>query len=173
MLGIRSDEIRYIAQDFVCNADGEFDLTLYMAILSDDVIQHLNSQLQYGETQNSVTVSAHHPDFSLITHFKVKGGSPTDGMTMFINSGTLLHISWPGVTRMFARIRIMENTSLEILSDMLADDIQNGNSISDVDEPERNQSFRPWSDDEESFADLNNHHSSSSSATSEQRIYIE
>ena len=77
---------------------------------------------------------------------------------------TSLRIFWDGVTRIFARIRIMQ-APLEGLRDMLTDDIENGHSVSDVEDPDQNQSFRPWSDEEDS-EDLTSENSGTSSENS-------
>jgi hypothetical protein len=42
----------------------------------------------------------------------------------------------------------MDLTLPETMIEMLQDCIRNGHSMSDVEEPERNQSFRPWSESE-------------------------
>jgi hypothetical protein len=47
----------------------------------------------------------------------------------------------------------MESTNLDSMMIMLQDDIESGHSRSDVENPETNQSFRPWSDEEISETD--------------------
>ncbi len=60
---------------------------------------------------------------------------------------------WPGVTRAFVRLRIMATTAPDTMIAMLRDEIDGGHSKSDVENFETNQSFCPWSDEEDSGAE--------------------
>ena len=47
----------------------------------------------------------------------------------------------------------MQSITQDSMLNMLRDDIESGHSRSDVENPETNQSFRPWSDEEDSETD--------------------
>ena len=146
-------DIGYLATDFMWNAESEFRLNFHNQIIPENIVLGFNQHLQYRGYAGFVMASAQHTGYSLIVHCKPKRGSPTADMPQLRINGTELHISWPGVTRIFVRVRIMEATTLDDLTAILMDDIGSGHSVSDVDDPDRNQSFKPWSDEEDSYTD--------------------
>ena len=82
-----------------------------------------------------------------------KQGDPSHPLDISLESTANIVLIWPGVTRVFARVRIMEATTAEELKYMVIDDIESRHGTSDVEHPESNQSFRPWSDEEDSETD--------------------
>ena len=85
-----------------------------------------------------------------LVHCRCMQGSPVQRVRVEFENGTQLIVHWPGVTRIFARVRIIESTEPDNMMAMLRDDIEGGHSVSDVENPEENQSRRPWSDEEDS-----------------------
>ena len=108
----------------------------------------------------------HSNQISVLVHLKCKQGNPVQSVSARFESSTRLSVLWPGVTRIFARVRIIETTNPDDMMAMLRDDIEGGHSVSDVENPEENQSRRPWSDDETSDADSADNTDNHSNATS-------
>ncbi len=71
-------------------------------------------------------------------------------MSAEFESPTRLSVRWPGVTRIFARVRIAAPTDTESMTSQLRSDIEEGYSVSDIEKPDENQSRRPLSDGEDS-----------------------
>jgi hypothetical protein len=149
----------YLAQDNLSNAAGNFTITLQSCLLRQDWVSDINQGLNNERIgagvaavyQNTITDSG----YAVIIHCTCKLGIPQGDLTLHFESVTNLRISWPGVSRIFIRTRIMENTTLDVLMDMLRDDIRSRHSVSDVENPEMDQSFRPWSDQDDSETDTN------------------
>jgi hypothetical protein len=145
------DSDQYITQDMNWNSvNSVFDLVLHTQILSDSNVNDINRLFSFESSGNAEIGTAQTADKCVIVHCKCKEGLPTDRIDLRFDSGTALRVAWPGVTRVYVRIRIMSSTSLPTMMDMLEDDIENRYSVSDVEYPEQNQSFRPWSDDDDS-----------------------
>jgi hypothetical protein len=145
---------RYLTQDFSWNAeDGHFVFTLHSDILPHDWLMQLNQTVGYECVEDSTTAKFHLPQISVIVHCRCKQGLPTGNLFASFESGNRLTVYWPGITRIFVRVRIMETATLDNIISMLQDDIESGHSKSDVEDPETNQSFRPWSDEEDSEPD--------------------
>ena len=144
-------EFVYLTQDFSWNAhDDRFLLTLHSEILPSDLVQQLNQSVQYEDIRNGTIAIFQHQQLSAIVFCRCKAGHPTGGLAARFEDASRLLLTWPGVLRAFVRVRIMESTTAENMTVMLLDDLEGGHSLSDVDDPEQDQSFRPWSDDEES-----------------------
>ena len=150
MTAVNENE-EYITQDMSWNsANSIFDLVLHTSLLSERQTEHINGQLSYDSKDNAEIASAEVADTSVIIHCKCKKGAPTGRIGVRFESGASLRVTWPGVSRIFVRIRIMHDTPLTTMMDMLEDDIENRHSVSDVEYPDQDQSFRPWSDEEDS-----------------------
>jgi hypothetical protein len=145
---------QYLAQDFAWNAeDGHFLLTLHSDSLPHEFLLALNQTVEYECVQGITTATFHLPQFSAVVHCKCKQGHPTGNLAANFEVGNRLTVHWPGATRIFARVRIMDAATPDNMISMLLDDIESGHSRSDVESPETNQSFRPWSDEEDSETD--------------------
>jgi hypothetical protein len=142
---------RYVAQDFSWNSrDGNFRLNLCQNIFNGHAISEVNQHLLLNVAGANAMASLQTPQLSVIIHCKCKKGKPTRNFSVRFHDGIHLTVQWEGVTRLFARVRIMESVTMEGLRNILADDIENRHSISDVDEDaDDNHCFRPWSDDED------------------------
>ena len=148
------ESLAYLTQDLSWNAeDNTFDLELHSDVLPSDTIHPLNQSVRYERDGDAVVSIFFLPQFTAIVHCKCKQGHPTGDITTRFESGDHLSVHWPGVTRAFIRVRIMATTAPDNMIAMLRDDIEGGHSTSDVEHPESNQSFRPWSDEEDSETD--------------------
>ena len=149
----------YLAQDNLSNTADIFAVTMQSFILHQDWIAEINENLRYERIGGGVAAlyqnTATDPGYAVLVHCTCKLGIPQGDPTVAFESVTSLRISWPGVRRIFIRTRIMENTTLDILMDMSRDDIGSRHSVSDVENPETDQSFRPWSDQDDSETDTN------------------
>ena len=144
-------DFNYLTQDFSWNADdSRFILTMHSGILPLDLIPELNQAVRYEEVQNGTLAIFQHPRISALVLCRCKAGHPTEGIAARFEDATRLLLTWPGVLRAFVRVRIMETTTPENMMDMLRDDIEGRYSLSDVENADQNQSFRPWSDEEDS-----------------------
>ncbi len=83
------------------------------------------------------------PQVSIVLHCKCKLGCPTGELKVDIEPAARIKVHWPGVSRIFVRVQIMESTPTETMLHMLQDDIESGHSKSDTDRPEANQSTLP------------------------------
>ena len=144
----------YLAQDNMSNAADLFAVTLQSGILQPEIVPEINSSLRYETVGNGVAALCHNasraPDVAVLIHCTCKLGEVRGDLEVMFDSATNIRISWPGVSRVFTRIRIMESTTVDVLMDMLQDDIRSRHSVSDVENPETDQSFRPWSDQDDS-----------------------
>ncbi len=146
--------IAYLTQDLSWNAEDHiFSLDLHSDVLPHDSVHPLNQSVRYESDGDAVMSIFSLPQISAIIHFRCKRGNPTGDIAARFESGDHLSVHWPGVTRAFVRVRIMAATAPDTMIAMLRDDIEGGHSTSDVEHPETNQSFRPWSDEEDSGAD--------------------
>ncbi len=149
--------MRYVAQDVHCNGMDQFVISLHSNILPPDSIAAINDSLTYETISTGVVAAAQEttttPSIAALVHCTCKHGEPEDSINVSFQGGTSLLISWTGARRIFVRVRIMELTTVNVLMDMLRDDIQSGHSVSDVENPDSNQSFRPWSDQDDSETD--------------------
>jgi hypothetical protein len=145
--------MRYVAQDVLCNGVDEFVVTLHSSIMPPDSIPAINESLRYETISTGIIAVAQEANIAVLVHCKCKHGAPEENIKVGFQGGTSLHISWTGARRIFIRVRIMESTTINVLMDMLSDDIQSGHSVSDVENPDINQSFRPWSDQDDSETD--------------------
>jgi hypothetical protein len=144
-------EFVYLTQDFCWSSDeGRFLLTLHSETFALDIVQALNQSMRYEDLRNGKAASSQHHETNVLVFCTCKLGNPSGELEIRFQDTTNLIVSWPGVSRVFVRVRIMESTTAENMTVMLLDDIEGGHSLSDVDQPERNRSFRPWSDDENS-----------------------
>ena len=147
-------DFQYLAQDFAWNAeDSHFILSLHSDTLPHDWLLPLNQTVAYVCVEGIATATFQLPHISALVHCKCKQGHPTGDISASFESGNRLTVHWPGVTRIFARVRIMQSITQDSMLNMLRDDIESGHSRSDVESPETNQSFRPWSDEEDSETD--------------------
>ena len=146
---------RYLAQDNIWNGNGEFTLVVDLNFVASGDLHDLNKNMQYERVSNEITGTTRisTPEISAIIHCKCKKGIPSDNVQIIFSNCNTLHVIWPGVTRIFVCIRIMEAICPNVLYNMLMDDLDSGHSLSDVEMPERNQSYRPWSDDDDSETD--------------------
>jgi hypothetical protein len=153
--------IRYVAQDKNLNGRGLYSFDLPSDLLDTCDIYDINTNITYEDIEGGVTgkFSIHSPDLSAIIHCKCKTGTPTSCLTLRFLSNRQVEVSWSGVTRIFIRIRIIESTPTQTLINMLLDDLRSGYSLSDVEDPDIDQSFRPWSDDDDSENDTIHDHS--------------
>ena len=142
----------YLTQDFAWNADnGQFDLALHSDMLPLHLAAPLMQSLRYEQNGENIMVAILSiPQITMILHCKCKKGSPEGGLVVAIETAARIKLHWPGVSRVFVRVRIMESTAAETMLMMLQDDIEGGHSKSDTESPEANQSSRPWSDEEDS-----------------------
>jgi hypothetical protein len=145
--------MRYLAQDVLCNGAGQFVISLHSIIFPPDLIPAINDSLRYETISTGVLAVAQETNVAVLVHCKCKHGVPEESIKVGFQGGTSLHVSWTGARRIFVRVRIMESTTINVLMDMLRDDIQSGHSVSDVENPDSNQSFRPWSDQDDSETD--------------------
>ena len=159
------ENIQYLSQDISWNGNGEYHLTLDASFLSEEIAIGLNEHWEYVSAETMSVATAQHSNISTIIHCSCKQGSPADSMRLRICSGGVVHITWPGVTRIFVRIRIMEAIPLQTMRNILIDDIESGHSVSDVEAPDANQSFRPWSDQDDSETVTASEHCSSRSSS--------
>ena len=144
----------YLTQDFSWNAeDSIFALELHSDVLPHDSFHPLNQSVRYERDGTAVISIFSLPQITAIIHCKYKRGNPIGDIAIRFESGDHLSVHWPGVSRAFVRVRIMATTSPDNMISMLRDDIESGHSTSDVEHPETNQSFRPWSDEEDSEAE--------------------
>jgi hypothetical protein len=149
-----SDTFQYLAQDFSWNDDTcVFELNFHSDMIPAAILGPTNSSIRFEPFNNGVIAIFQQPQLSAVVHCRCKVGHPVGELGVRFESGTRLVVHWPGVTRIFARVRIME-LAPENLIDSLQDCILSGHSVSDVDNPEQNSSFRPWSDDEDSDTGL-------------------
>ena len=145
------EEFRYLTQDFSWNAvDSRFILPLHSDVFSPASVPESFADVQYQSDGNAEVAIFQSPQMSALAHFKCKQGSPLQQIRVKFEGGTRLSVQWAGVTRIFARVRIMESTDPDNMLAMLRDDIEGEHSLSDVENPEENQSRRPWSDEEDS-----------------------
>ncbi len=148
------ESLRYLTQDFSWNAeDGRFPLALHTDIFPLELLSPLNQSAQYEYDGPTVIAILSIPQFSVLVHCKCKQGDPSQPLDISLENTAKIVLIWPGVTRVFARVRIMEATTAEELKYMVIDDIESRHGTSDVEQPESNQSFRPWSDEEDSETD--------------------
>jgi hypothetical protein len=148
------EDLTYLTQDLSWNSeDSLFVLELHSNVLPHDSVQTLNQSVRYEHDGDAVISIFFLPQITAIVHCKCKQGRPTADLAVAFDRGDRLSVHWPGVTRTFVRIRIMATTSPNTMIAMLRDDIESMHSMSDVEHPETNQSFRPWSDEEDSEAD--------------------
>jgi hypothetical protein len=154
------EDFRYLTQDFCWNAhDSRFELQLHSNVFFPDAIDALG-EARYDLDGEAKWAIFHGPQMSAIVHCTCKEGNPNQQITVQFESETSLCIRWPGVTRIFARVRIMESSDNDDnMVAMLQDDIEGGHSVSDVENPHQNQSRRPWSDEEDSETDTLNEES--------------
>ena len=152
--------MRYVAQDVHCSGMDQFVLSLHSNIVAPDLIPVLNGSLRYETMYSGVVAVAQEmnttPSIAVLVHCKCKHGEPEEHIKICFQSGATLLVSWTGARRVFFRVRIMESTTIDVLMDMLRDDIQSGYSVSDVENPDSNYSFRPWSDQDDSETDTLN-----------------
>ena len=146
---------RYLAQDISLNGDSHFHLLLHSCLMQDEVIHDLSARITYDRTDLVTTAKAflETPQLSTIIHCTCKLGIPNGDLEVRFLAGDNIHVHWNGVRRIFVRVRMIESTTLAVLTAMLQDDIDSGHSISDIENPEQNQSFRPWSDQDDSETD--------------------
>ena len=149
--------MRYLAQDILCNGQDQFNMMLQSDMLPAQIVQDVNDSMRIEVVETGVLASTQNvdvePSVAVLVHCKCKLGEPSDSLRVHFENSTSLQILWPGVRRIFVRVRIMETTTVEILTDMLLDDIRSRHSISDVENPDIDQSFRPWSDQDDSETD--------------------
>ena len=148
------ESFHYLTQDFCWNAsDNYFVLNLHTNVFSPHDIEPLLDHIEYRQDGDAEIAIFHNSDKSVVIHCKCKGGIPLQRISVDVESQTRLSVRWPGVTRIFARVRIVGPTDPDTMISMLRDDIDGGYSVSDVDNPEENQSHRPFSDGEDSETD--------------------
>ena len=141
--------MQYLAQDFSWNSrDNFFQLLLHQNILATEVLDAINQSFGYNVRGNLAEASTEIANFSIIVLCRCKKGRPEGIFSVRLERGDKILVEWPGVSRMFVRVRIMESVSLNGLKSMLIDDMESQYSVSDSEIAEENQSFRPWSDDE-------------------------
>ena len=142
---------QYLAQDFSWNSrDSDFILPLHYSAFRPGSIENINRKVQYQKDGDSWIAIFQHQSLSALVHCKCKKGTPTQDLAVRFESETSVRVQWPDVTRLFARVRLMDTDDLDNFQNMLQDDIEGGYSLSDVDRPEENQSRRPWSDEDDS-----------------------
>ena len=152
---------QYLAEDFLCNGENEFNATLHTDLLDSEIFTEINESFRIETDDFGVFAMAQtanrDPAIAVVVHCKCKMGDggvePERAIDIRFSSGTRLHVTWPGVRRLFVRVRIMETATPAVLMDMVHDDIQSGHSVSDVENPETDQSVRPWSDGDDSETD--------------------
>jgi hypothetical protein len=145
-----SDTFEYLAQDFSWNdANGAFVLNLHSEVIPAAMIDTINASIRYEPFSNGVLAIFQQLELSAVVHCRCKLGDPVGDPTVRFEGGTRLAVHWPGVARIFVRVRIMDLT-IDNLIESLQDCILSGHSVSDVEDPDQNQSFRPWSEDEDS-----------------------
>ena len=151
--------VSYLAQDNMTNSNttnaaDNFAMTLQSCILHRVPSDEINQKLRYEDVGGGVAAiyqnTAAIPSIVVLIHCRCKLGIPHGNPKVVLESVTSLRIIWPGARRIFIRTRIMENTTFDVLMDMLRDDIRSRHSVSDVEHPETDQSFRPWSDHDDS-----------------------
>ena len=148
------ETLAYLTQDLSWNAeDSTFALELHSDVLPHDSLHLLNQSVRYERDGDAVMSIFSLPQMTAIIHCRCKRGNPSGEIAARFERGDRLSVHWPGVTRAFVRVRIMAKTAPDNMIIMLRDDIEGGHSTSDVENPETNQSFRPWSDEEDSEAD--------------------
>jgi hypothetical protein len=141
----------YLAQDFSWNnANGAFVLNLHSEVIPAAMIDTINASIRYEPFSNGVLAIFQQLELSAVVHCRCKLGDPVGDPTVRFEGGTRLAVHWPGVARIFVRVRIMDLATPANLMDSLQDCILSGHSVSDVEDPDQNQSFRPWSEDEDS-----------------------
>ena len=149
--------MRYLAQDFLCNGLDQFIITVQSRILPIEAITDVNASLRYESFDNGVLATARiensSPAIAVVIHFKPKIGEASENIDAIFLDQNRFQIAWKGIRRLFVRVRIMETTTVEALTQMLRDDIQSGHSISDIEDPDIDHSFRPWSDQDDSETD--------------------
>ncbi len=144
------DTFEYLAQDFSWNNDtGAFVLSLHSEKIPAAMIDPMNRSIRFEPFSNGVLAIFQQPQLSAAVHCRCKVGDPIGDLVVRFEGGTRLVVLWPGVSRIFVRVRIMDLPP-ENLIDSLQDCILSQHSVSDVENPDQNQSFRPWSDDEDS-----------------------
>jgi hypothetical protein len=149
---------RYLAEDLSWNDESSmFALNLHSDVIPAELIDSLNESIRYELFNNGVIAVFQQPQLSAIIYCRCKVGDPVGELAVRFDSGARLEVQWPGVNRIFVRVRIMDLTLPETMIEMLQDCIRNGHSMSDVEEPERNQSFRPWSESEEDSNSSDSH----------------
>jgi hypothetical protein len=145
---------RYLAQDFSWTSHcSRFRLTLHSNLVSSDSFVEFNKSVHYEPAWNGILAIFQVPQFSALVFCRSKDGQPTALVDVQFESSMHLTVIWPGVSRAFFRVRIIEDMAGESVATLLSDDIESGHSLSDVENPEQNQSFRPWSDDDVSETD--------------------
>lgn len=144
-------DFRYLTQDFSWNSiDSRFILPLHSDVFFPDSVPESFSDVKYEHDGDAEIAIFQDPQISALIYVKSKQGSPLQDVKVRFENGSRLSVHWPGVTRIFARVRILESTDPDNMIVMLRDDIEGGYSMSDVETPEENQSRRPWSDEEDS-----------------------
>ncbi len=142
--------IEYLAQDFSWNQENSvFTLNLHSELISATMLDPMNGSIRYEPYCNGVLAIFQQPQLSAVVHCRCKMGEPVGDLVVRFEGGATLLVQWPGVTRIFVRVRIM-GVAPENLIEMLRDCIFSGHSVSDSENPDQNQSFRPWSEDENS-----------------------
>lgn len=148
MLEAQEDCFQYLTQDFCWNAsDGNFVLSLHADVFTPADVP---SDIQYQRDANAEIAIFQSPYKSAIVHCRCKQGNATQDLRVRFESATRLSLSWPGVTRIFARVRIMDPTDTDSIISILRGEVEGGFSPSDVEHPDENQSHRPWSDQDDS-----------------------
>jgi hypothetical protein len=117
--------MHYLTQDFSWNADdGHYDLVLHSEVLLQQLIGPLMQSARYEKDGDKVMVAIFCiPQISMILHCKCKQGSPTGSLDIIIKEARRIDLIWPGVSRIFVRVRIMESTTTETMLNMLRDPI--------------------------------------------------
>lgn len=153
------EDFRCLTQDFCWNAhDSRFVLPLHSDVFYANAIE-VKHELD-GDARLAIFQG---PELSAVVYCTYKEGIPSKQFTARFESATSLYIDWPGVTRIFARVRIIESTENANMVAILHDDIEGGHS--DVEDPHLDQSRNPWSDQEDSETDTWSRNQDSKTAT--------
>ena len=145
----------YLAQDFLLNGNDHFKITLHSSIIPKDSVGDLNASMTYETFREGVLATAKvhlndvvHP---ILIYIKCKIGSVSTYFPYieFID-GSCIQLAWAGAKRVFLRIRYVESALIDDVKTMLLDDLSNRYSVSDVENSDYDQSFRPWSDEDNS-----------------------
>jgi hypothetical protein len=144
---------KYIARDFMWNGSDFFVLNLGVSVCDDDrVLETLNERTEFLELLGGQAAICHDPSTNIaaIVHCRIKVGIPQGDIRVFFENASTIKLEWPGVRRVFVRFRVLAPVTKQHMLDVLHDDIASHHSESDVELPDRNQTFHPWSDDESS-----------------------